>query len=121
MPRFRAEQKELEKVVKIVGKDSEYEILKRGRKAKAKITCIETKRAGELFKNAKTPDQQLIVIRANIYGWVGRIGSIPKPPSKYLSPRSKMAQFITKYRKPPEVGMTVDVTTNEKGFWTLVL
>jgi hypothetical protein len=111
----------LEKVVNFVGRDSEYEILKRGRKAKAKITSVETKRAGDIFKNAKTPDQQLIVISANVYGSVGRIGTIPKPPSRYLSPRMKMAQFITKYRKPPEVGMTVDVTTNEKGYWTLVL
>jgi hypothetical protein len=111
----------LEKVLKIVGKDSGYEILKRGRKARAKITSVETKRAGDVFKNATAPDQQLIVISANIYGWEGRIGTIPRPPSKYLSPRMKMAQFITKYRKPPEAGMTVDVTTNEKGYWTLVL
>jgi hypothetical protein len=111
----------LEKVVNIVGKESEYTILKEGTREKAKITRVETKRAGEIFKNAKTPDQQLIVIFANVKGWEGRIGTIPKPPSKYVSPRSKMAQFITKYRKPPEVGMTVDVTTNEKGFWTLAL
>jgi hypothetical protein len=104
-----------------VGEDSGYEILKRGRKAKAKITSVETKRAGEVFKNSKAPDQVLIVIFANVKGWDGRIGTIPKPPSKYVSPRSKMAQFITKYRKPPEVGMTVDVMTNEKGYWTLVL
>jgi hypothetical protein len=115
------EQEKLEKVVNSVGEDSGYEILKRGRKARAKITSVETKRAGDVFKNATVPDQQLIVISANVYGWVGRIATIPKPPSRYVSPRFKMAQFITKYRKPPEVGMTVDVTTNEKGYWTLVL
>jgi hypothetical protein len=104
-----------------MGKESEYTILREGTNEKAKITSVETKRSAEVFKNSKSPDQQLIVISANVYGWVGRIGTIPKPPSKYLSPRSNMAQFITKYRRPPEVGMTVDVTTNEKGFWTLVL
>jgi hypothetical protein len=102
-----------------VGKE-EYEILKEGRKAKAKITGVETKRSAEVFKNSKSPDQQLVVIVANINGWIGRVGTIPKPPSRLLSPRSKMAQFITRYKKPPEVGMTVDVMTNEKGFWTLV-
>jgi len=104
-----------------VGKQSEYEILKEGAKEKAKITSVEIKRSGEVFKNSKTPDQQLVVIVADVDGWVGRVGTIPKPPSKYLSPKSKMAQFITKYRKPPAVGMTIDVATNEKGFWTLVL
>jgi hypothetical protein len=109
----------LEKVVRIVSK--EYEILKEGRRAKAKITSVETKRSVEVFKNSKTPDQQLIVIIANVEGWVGRVGTIPKPPSRYLSPKSKMAQFITKYRKPPELGMTIDVATNDKGFWTMAL
>jgi len=104
-----------------VGKESEYEILKEGTKEKARITSVETKRSGEVFKNSKTPDQQLVVIVADVDGWVGRVGTIPKPPSKYLSPKSKMAQFITKYRKPPAVGMTIEVATNEKGFWTLVL
>jgi CDP-diacylglycerol pyrophosphatase len=105
----------------IVGKESEYEIMKQGTKEKARITSVETKSSAEVFKNSKTPEQQLIVIVANINGWIGRVGTIPKPPSKYLSQKSKMAQFITKYKKPPEVGMTVDVATNEKGFWTLVL
>jgi hypothetical protein len=104
-----------------VGKESEYEILKEGAKEKAKITSVETKKSSEVFKNSKTPDQQLIVIVADIDGWVGRVGTIPKPPSKYLSPKSKMAQFLAKYRKPPTVGMTIAVTTNEKGFLTLVL
>jgi hypothetical protein len=115
------EQEKLERVVNVVGKETEYEILKQGTRAKARITSVETKRSSEVFKNSKTPDQQLIVIVADVDGWVGRVGTIPKPPSKYLSPKSKMAQFITKYRKPPEVGMTVDIATNEKGFWTLVL
>jgi hypothetical protein len=105
----------------IVGKESEYEILKEGAREKARIASVETKRSSEVFKNSKTPEQQLIVIVANINGWIGRIGTIPKPPSKYLSPKSKMAQFIVKYKKPPEVGMTVDAAINEKGFWTLVL
>jgi hypothetical protein len=108
-------------VVRTVSKESGYVIVKEGTKEKATIARVETKKAGEIFKNTKTPNQLLIEIVANIKGWEGRIGTIPKPPSKYLSPRSKMAQFITRYRKPPEVGMTVDVTTNEKGYWTLVL
>jgi hypothetical protein len=105
----------------IVGKQSEYEILKEGAKERARITTVETKRSGDVFKNSKTPDQQLVVIVANVNGWIGRVGTIPKPPSKYLSPKSKMAQFLTRYKKPPEVRMTIDIATNDKGFWTLVL
>jgi hypothetical protein len=118
--RFRPEQDQERVGGEIVGKE-EYEILKEGAKEKARITGVETKRSSEVFKNSKTPDQQLIVISANISGWVGRVGTIPKPPSKYLSPKSKMAQFITKYKKPPEAGMLVDVAINDKGFWTLVI
>ncbi len=95
----------------------EYEIRKEGMKDKAKITSVETKKAGDIFKNTKTPNQLLLEICANI----GRIGTIPKPPSKYVSPKSKMAKFLLKYKKPPEVGMVVDVITNEKGFWSLAL
>ncbi len=89
--------------------------------AKARIIRLDTKKAKEIFKNTKTPDQELIEIYANVDGWEGRIGTIPKPPTKYVSPKSKMAAFLQKYKKPPSVGMLVDVATNQNGFWELVL
>jgi hypothetical protein len=104
-----------------LGKESEYVVRGAGLKGKAKITRVSTRKAGEIFKNTKTPDQPLIEICANVDGWEGRIGTIPKPSSRYVSPKSKMAQFLEKYKKPPEVGMSVDAATNDKGFWTLVL
>jgi len=105
-----------------MGKESnEYEVRKPGLKDKAKITRIETKKAREIFKNTKTPEQQLIVIVANVNGWEGRIGTIPKPPTKYVSPKSKMAKFLQRYKKTPDVGVLVDVETNENGFWGIVL
>jgi hypothetical protein len=105
-----------------MGRESaEYEIRKEGLKDKAKIIRVETRKAGDIFKNTKTPEQLLIEINANVNGWEGRIGTIPKPSSKYVSPKSKMAKFIQKYKRAPEVGMAVDVVTNDKGYWTLVL
>jgi hypothetical protein len=98
----------------------EYEIRKEGLKDKARITRIETKKAGEIFKKTNSPEQQLIEILGNVNGWEGRIGTIPKPAAKYVSPKSKMAKFIQRYKKPPEVGMTVDVSTNPQGYWALV-
>ncbi len=98
-----------------------YEVRKAGLKDKARITRISVRPAKEIFKNSTAPDQPLIEICANIDGWEGRIATIPKPASKYVSPKSKMAMFLQKYRKPPEVGMTIDVATNERGYWTLVL
>jgi hypothetical protein len=99
-----------------------YEIRKTGVKEKAKITGVNTKKASEIFgQKTKTPDQPLIEITANVNGWEGRIGTIPKPPSKMVSPKSKMAKFLQRYKKAPEPGMAVDAVTNEKGYWTLVL
>jgi hypothetical protein len=54
-------------------------------------------------------------------GWEGRIGTIPKPTAKYVSPKSKMAKFIQKYKKPPEPGLSVEVQTNAAGYWALLL
>lgn len=69
-----------------------YEIRKEG--LKAKITHVETKKAKDIFKNAKIPDQSLIAITADVNGLDTRVGFIPEPPSKYVSPKSKMAAFI---------------------------
>lgn len=99
----------------------EYEIRKEGLKDKARISAIETRKAAEIFgEKTKTPEQVLIVIHANVNGWQGRIGTIPKPSAKYVSPKSKMARLIQKYKKPPEVGMNVEVQTNAAGYWTLL-
>jgi hypothetical protein len=106
-----------------MGKQSAlYEVRKLGMKAKAEITRLETRRAAEIFGDAaKSPEQAIIEIYGNINGWEGRIGTIPKPTSKYISPKSKMAAFIKRYQQPPEVGLTVAVVTNAKGYWTIVL
>jgi hypothetical protein len=106
-----------------MGKESaEYEIRKEGLKDKAKITRVETKKAAEIFgEKTKSPEQSLIVIHANVNGWEGRIGTIPKPSAKYVSPKSKMARFIQKYHKPPQTDMSVEVRTNAAGYWALVL
>jgi hypothetical protein len=98
-----------------------YEIRKAGLQAKAKITKVNIRQAKEIFKNSTAPDQTLIEICANIDGWEGRIGTIPKPVSKYVSPKSKMAMFLQRYKKTPQAGITVDVSTNERGYWTLAL
>jgi hypothetical protein len=103
-------------------KEAAYEVRKVGLKEKARITGVKTRKAAEIYgQKTKTPDQPLIEITANVNGWVGRIGTIPKPPSNLVSPKSKMAKFLQRYRKPPEPGMLVDAVTNEKGYWTLVL
>jgi hypothetical protein len=102
-------------------KMDQYQIRKEGLKDKARITKVSTKKASDIFKNSKNPDQILLEIYADIGGYQGRIGTIPKPPSKYVSPRSRMAQFLQRYQKPPETGMVVDVITNAKGYWTLLL
>ena len=102
-------------------KDSDYEIRKQGLKAKAKITDVKTQRAVDVFPNTKNPEQQLLVLYGAIEGWEGRIGTIPKPTGKFVSPLSKMAQFLQRYKKPPEAAMTVDVEANAKGYWSLVL
>ena len=100
----------------------EYEVRKPGLKEKARIISVKTKRAAEIYgQKTKTPDQQLIEITANVNGWEGRIGTIPKPPSNLVSPKSKMAKFLHQYKKPPEPGMTVNVIVNEGGFWSLDL
>jgi hypothetical protein len=103
-------------------KEQTYEVRKVGLKEKAKIVTVKTRKASEIFgQKTKTPDQELIEVIANVNGWEGRIGTIPKPPSKLVAPNSKMGKFLQRYKKPPEPGMLVDVVTNEKGYWMLVL
>jgi hypothetical protein len=99
----------------------EYEIRKEGLRDKARITHVETKKAAEIFgQKTKTPEQALIVIYANVNGWEGRVGTIPKPTARFVSPKSKMAKFIQRYKKPPEPGMNVEVQTNAAGYWSLL-
>jgi hypothetical protein len=99
-----------------------YEVRKPGLKAKAEITRLPERKAREVFgKAAKEPDKLIIEVYANINGWEGRIGTIPKPKSKYISPKSKMAAFIKRYQQPVEVGLIIDAATNAKGYWNMVL
>ena len=100
----------------------EYEVRKPGLREKARITSVKTKKAAEIYgQKSKTPEQPLIEICANVNGWEGRIGTIPKPPSNLVSPKSKMAKFLQRYKRPPEAGMIVSVIVNEGGFWSLDL
>jgi hypothetical protein len=101
--------------------ETAYEIRKAGMKNKATITHIENRKAGEIFGDAaRIPEQLVMVIFGKIDGWEGRIGAITKPSSRYISPKSNMAKFIQKYKKPPDTGMTVEVATNDRGYWALV-
>jgi len=98
----------------------EYQIRKPGQKAKATITQIKLMKAGDVYKKgAKNPEQLLYVIYAKEDGWEGRIATIPKPPSKQISPNCKLAKFMLKYKKTPEVGMAVDMEANSAGYWKL--
>jgi len=99
-----------------------YEIRKAGMKSKATITRIEAKKATEIFgAAARIPEQLVMVIYGKIDSWEGRIGVITKPSSKYVSPKSNMAKFIQKYKKAPDIGVTVEVATNDRGYWALVM
>ena len=40
---------------------------------------------------------------------------------RYVSPKSNMAKFLQKYKKPPDFGMAVEVATNDQGYWALVM
>lgn len=98
-----------------------YELRKPGQTAKATITRIEVKTAADVYKNAaKNPKQELYVLTGNIEGVETKIATMNKPPSKYLSPKHKLAQFKQRYGHLPKVGMKVDVATDAKGFWKLV-
>ena len=101
-----------------------YKITKRlepGLKSKATITAIKEAKGEEIVKSsARNPQQVLYVIYAKVNGWEGKIGQINKPPSEYISDRSKMAQFIQRYGQQLAVGMQVDVETNKNGYWSLL-
>jgi lysyl-tRNA synthetase class II len=97
-----------------------FEVRKPGQTAKGTITKITTMQAGDIFKKtAKDPKQEVYELTANVEGVETRIGTINKPPSKYISPKHKLAQFRQRYGQFPKVGMKVDVATDSKGFWKL--
>ena len=99
----------------------EYEIRKEGSKEKVKISRVATRKASEIYGDkAKTPDQPLIELSAHIDGVERRIGTIPKPPSNMVSPKSKMASFLAKYKNQPDIGVTVEVVF-KKGYPNLLL
>jgi hypothetical protein len=98
-----------------------YEIRKPGQTAKATITQIETRTAGDIFKTkAKNPKQELYVLSGNVEGVETRIATIDKLVSKYLSPRHRLTKFMQRYGQLPKVGMKVDVAADAKGYWKLV-
>ncbi len=95
---------------------------KPGTKAKATITEIIEVKAGDVYKTAaRNPDEMLFAIIAKVDNWQGRIGTIPKPLSTIISPKSKLAQFKQRYKRFPEIGMKVDVVANDAGYWKLAI
>jgi len=50
-----------------------------------------------------------------------RIATFAKPQGEEISPKSSLAQFKQRYKSWPKVGMKVDVETDEKGHWKIVL
>jgi hypothetical protein len=93
---------------------------KPGLKAKGTITEIKEVKAVDVYKKAATnPEQLLFAIIAKVEGWKGRIGTIPKPTSKLISPKSKLALFKKRYKQFPKTGMKIDVTANDMGYWKL--
>lgn len=97
-------------------------VRKPGTKAKATIIEIREVKASQVYKTgAKNPDQQLFAIIARVGDWEGLIGTIPRPPTKIISAKSRLAQFKQRYKKFPTVGMHVDVLANDAGYWKLVI
>jgi hypothetical protein len=79
-------------------------------------------KASEVFKEkAKDPEQLVVVVTADVDGWVGKICAFNKPPSKSILPTSKLAKYMQRYGKLPEVGQTVDVECSQRGYWVLSL
>jgi hypothetical protein len=94
----------------MVKESTAYEVRKEGLRDQARIIRVGVKKASEIYgQKTKIPEQLLIEACANVKGWVGRIGTIPKPPSNLVSPQSRMGKFIRRYKKPPEPGMLVNV------------
>lgn len=93
-----------------------------GLKANATITKIELTTADQIFgAKATRPTQQLWAIYVKSKDWEGRVSTINKPPSKIIGQRSKLAMFKARYKSFPKVGMKVQLVTNARGYWNLVL
>jgi len=60
-------------------------------------------------------------IHANVDRRKMRVAAILKPESKTISPRRMLARFEERYGAFPEKGMKIEIETNEKAFWNLVL
>jgi hypothetical protein len=102
----------------------DYEIakpLQPGVKGEATITSIKEKKAVEVFRTkAREPEQVLFVIYGNVNGWEGRIGTINKPASRQISPRSRLAKFKQRYKQFPRIGMKIQVEANAAGYWSMM-
>jgi hypothetical protein len=95
---------------------------KPGLKAKAPITKVQMVKASDIFKDkAKDPEQMLYAIYGRVDGREMRIATFNKPQTEEISPKSKLAQFKQRYKRFPTPNMKIDLVTNDKGFWTLVL
>jgi hypothetical protein len=95
---------------------------KPGLKAKAPITKVQVVKAVEIYKDRATdPEQQLYAIYGRVEGRELRIATFTKPQTAEISTKSKLAQFKQRYKHFPTPNMKVDIVTNDKGFWTIVL
>ena len=70
------------------------------------ITDVRTRRADEIFKVARNPDQEMLHISIISTGKTGRqaMANVRSPDD-----HSHLGMFIKKYGKAPTPGMTVDI------------
>jgi hypothetical protein len=95
---------------------------KPGMKAKATITKVQQVKASEIFKDrANDPEQELYAVHCRVDGRELRVAIFTKPQGTEISSNTKLALFKHRYHRFPTVGMRVDLVTNDKGFWTIVV
>lgn len=102
--------------------DSTKPTRKAGIKAAATITKIELTTAVKIFGAAAArPEQAVWAIYVKTKDWEGRVATINKPASRFIGKRSKLYLFKAQYKAFPKVGMKVQLVTNARGYWNLVL
>jgi len=90
------------------------------------VTDIDDGTLGKFVKNWETfdksgkskPSQPAILVKTDAKG---ASLMIALPEGKEFHPRSKMAQYVRTYKKPPFVGQKVKAMSDENGFYNLVL
>ena len=95
---------------------------KPAQKAKGTLTKVKEMKASEVYRaKATDPEAELFAIYCLVEGRELRVANFNKPKDNEISSKSKLAQFKHRYKRFPTPGMKVDLVTNDKGYWTLVL